>query len=130
MPVQRVCVSKANIFSALKAFNCIKISKRNELHYFEVFLGNGYCFMFLHCIIVWCLFSINIDSYIRHNGDTDNYLGFDAADSQTFVTGGVERLNITNTNATFYYDVLADRFVDRNNTAYFVNPADATSSAS
>ena len=79
--------------------------------------------------------SINIDSYIRHRGDTNNYLGFDAADSQTFVTGGVERLNITNALSTFFTpvtvqgDVQANRFVDRQSTGYFLNPADASLSA-
>ena len=79
--------------------------------------------------------SINIDSYIRHRGDTNNYFGFDAADSQTFVTNAVERLNITNANSTFTHDVIvqgdvqANRFVDRNSTGYFLNPADASLSA-
>jgi len=78
---------------------------------------------------------IDIDSYIRHRGDTNNYFGFDAADSQTFVTGGVERLNITDANSTFTHpvivqgDVQADRFVDRNATSYYTHPGDATTSA-
>ena len=78
---------------------------------------------------------IDIDSYIRHRGDTNNYFGFDAADSQTFVTGGVERLNITDANSTFSHpvivqgDVQADRFVDRNATGYFVHPGDTTLAA-
>ena len=78
---------------------------------------------------------IDIDSYIRHRGDTNNYFGFDGADSQTFVTNAVERLNITNANSTFTHDVIvqgdvqANRFVDRNSTGYFVNPADPSVSA-
>ena len=78
---------------------------------------------------------IDIDTYIRHRGDTNNYFGFDAADSQTFVTGGVERLNITDANSTFSHpvivqgDVQADRFVDRNATGYFVHPGDTTLAA-
>ena len=78
---------------------------------------------------------IDIDSYIRHRGDTNNYFGFDAADSQTFVTGGVERLNITDANSTFTHDVIvqgdvqANRFVDRNATGYFVHPGDTTLAA-
>ena len=79
--------------------------------------------------------SINIDSYIRHRGDTNTYLGFDGNDSITFVTGGTERVNITDTNTTFYQpvvvqgDIQADRFVDRQDTAYYLNPADASLSA-
>ena len=78
---------------------------------------------------------IRINDYIQHNGDVNNYFGFDAADSQTFVTGGVERLNITDANSTFTHDVIvqgdvqANRFVDRNSTGYFLNPADASLSA-
>ena len=78
---------------------------------------------------------IGLDDYISHNGDTNNYFGFDAADSQTFVTGGVERLNITDANSTFTHpvivqgDVQADRFVDRNATGYFVHPGDTTLAA-
>ena len=78
---------------------------------------------------------IDINDYIRHRGDTNNYFGFDAADSQTFVTGGAERLNITNANSTFTHpvivqgDVQADRFVDRNATGYFVHPGDTTLAA-
>jgi hypothetical protein len=73
---------------------------------------------------------IDIDSYIRHRGDTNTYLGFDANDSITFVTGGAERVNITDANTTFYQpvivqgDVTADRFVDRQSSSYYVNPAD------
>ena len=78
---------------------------------------------------------IDINDYIRHRGDVNTYLGFDAADSITFVTGGVERLNITDANSTFYQpvivqgDIQADRFVDRQNTNYYVNPADSSLSA-
>ena len=78
---------------------------------------------------------IDIDSYIRHRGDTNTYMGFDAADSITFVTGGAERVNITDSNTTFYQpvivqgDIQADRFVDRQNTSYYLNPADTSTAA-
>ena len=78
---------------------------------------------------------IDIDSYIRHRGDTNTYLGFDANDSITFVTGGAERVNITGANTTFFQpvivqgDIQADRFVDRQNNAYYVNPADTSLAA-
>ena len=78
---------------------------------------------------------IDINDYIRHRGDTNTFMGFDANDSITFHTGGAERLNITDGNSTFTHnvvvqgDVQANRFVDRNNTNYYVNPADGTLSA-
>jgi len=78
---------------------------------------------------------IGLDDYIAHNGDTNTYFGFDANDSITFFTGGSERLNITDANSTFYQtvvvegDIQADKFVDRQNTSYYVNPADASLSA-
>jgi len=78
---------------------------------------------------------IDIDSYIRHRGDTNTYLGFDANDSITFVTGGAERVNITDANTTFFQpvivqgDIQADRFVDRQNTGYYLNPADTSIAA-
>ena len=78
---------------------------------------------------------IDINDYIRHRGDTNTFMGFDANDSITFQTGGAERLNITDANSTFTHnvivqgDVQANRFVDRNNTNYYVNPADGTLSA-
>jgi hypothetical protein len=69
---------------------------------------------------------IDLDDYVRHNGDTDTYFGFDAADSYGVWTGGTARFSVNNTNATFYYDVQADRFVDRQNTAYYANPAQSS----
>ena len=67
---------------------------------------------------------IDLDDYVRHNGDTDTYFGFDAADSYGVWTGGSARFSVNNTNATFYYDVQADRFVDRGATGYFAHPGD------
>ena len=75
------------------------------------------------------LSALAIDTYMRHRGDTTTYLGFDAADSITFVTDNVERVNITNTNTTVFSDLLANRFVDRNDNAYYVDPANTTTSA-
>ena len=73
---------------------------------------------------------IDINDYIRHRGDTNTFMGFDANDSITFQTGGAERVNITDANTTFYQpitvqgDVIGDRFVDRQSNSYYVNPAD------
>ncbi len=72
---------------------------------------------------------VHIDDWIRHRGDTNTYLGFPANDQIEFTTGGGIRATITNTNATFNSDVLADRFVLRQDNSYYVNPADAALSA-
>ena len=69
---------------------------------------------------------IGIDDYISHNGDADTYIGFDAADQFGVWAGGSKRLNMTSSEATFNYDVRADRFVDRQNVAYFANPSDSS----
>ena len=42
---------------------------------------------------------LDIDENIRHNGDTNNYIGFPAADTFRVVTGGTERVRITSTGA-------------------------------
>ena len=42
---------------------------------------------------------IDVDGDIRHNGDTNTYVGFPAADTFRVVTGGTERLRITSTGA-------------------------------
>ena len=72
---------------------------------------------------------VHIDDWIRHRGDTNTYLGFPAADTIELTTGGGIRATINNTNATFNYDVLANRFVDRNSTGYYLDPANGTLSA-
>ena len=78
---------------------------------------------------------IDIDSYVRHRGDTDTYIGYPGNDSFRVVTGNVSRLDINNTNSTFHQpvivegDIQADRFVDRNATGYFVHPGDTTLAA-
>ena len=41
---------------------------------------------------------IYIDGNIYHNGDTDTYIGFHAADQWRVVTGGVERLEVNNSD--------------------------------
>ena len=78
---------------------------------------------------------IDIDTYIKHRGDTDTYMGFPGNDSFRVVTGSNARLDINNSLSTFYTpvtvqgDVQADRFVDRNATGYFVHPGDTTLAA-
>ena len=72
---------------------------------------------------------IDIDDYVRHNGDTDTYIGFDAVDNFGVWTNNVNRLRITNTNSTFSHDLLAPRFVDSGDNNYYVDPANASLSA-
>jgi hypothetical protein len=69
---------------------------------------------------------IDLDDYIRHNGDTDTYMGFSAGDTIDFYAGGSQRARINSTVSTFYSDIQADRFVDRQDTNYFANPADSS----
>ena len=66
---------------------------------------------------------IDIDDYIRHNGDTDNYFGFAANDTFRVFTGGTQRLNIDNDSADFSVSVYAPRYYDSDNTAYYTDPA-------
>lgn len=62
---------------------------------------------------------IDIDDYIRHNGDTDNYFGFAANDTFRVFTGNAQRLNIDNDSADFAVNVYAPIFYDSDNNAYF-----------
>jgi hypothetical protein len=63
--------------------------------------------------------TLDIDDYIRHRGDLNTYMGFDAADGMTFVTGGTERFNLDNDSADFSVNVYAPRYYDSNNNDYF-----------
>lgn len=62
---------------------------------------------------------IDIDDYIRHNGDTDNYFGFAANDTFRVFTGNTQRLNIDNDSADFAVNVYAPIFYDSGNNAYY-----------
>jgi hypothetical protein len=73
--------------------------------------------------------SINIDDYIRHRGDTDTYMGFDAADTWGVWTAGTRRLTSNATALTSSAEVRAPRFVDSDNTSYYIDPANASLSA-
>ena len=48
--------------------------------------------------------ALHIPEYIYHSGDTNTYIRF-TADTQTFTTGGTDRLTLTNTTSTFAGDV-------------------------
>ena len=66
---------------------------------------------------------IDINDYIRHNGDTDNYFGFAANDTFRVFTGGTQRLNIDNNSADFAVNVYAPRYYDSDNGNYYLDPA-------
>ena len=66
--------------------------------------------------------NLRINNVIYHNGDIDTNFGFTATDEFKVFTGGTERLSIDNTNATFSYNVEADRFVDKDATGYYAEP--------
>jgi hypothetical protein len=70
--------------------------------------------------------TIDLEGQIRHNGDTDTYIGFNAADSFEVRTGGSARLTVTNSAVTATQDFIGPRFVDSNNNAYFADPASAS----
>lgn len=72
---------------------------------------------------------IDIDDYIRHRGDLDTYMGFDAADTWGVWTNGVRRLTSNATAFTSGLEVRAPRFVDSNDINYYVDPANASLSA-
>jgi hypothetical protein len=48
-----------------------------------------------------------IPSYIRHSGDSNTLIGFNASDQFIVQTGGTHRLTINNTNATFAGSITA-----------------------
>ena len=65
---------------------------------------------------------IELDDYIIHKGDTNNYFGFDAADQQVFYTGGTRRAVINNTYAQIDHEIRAPIFKDSADTDYSWNP--------
>jgi len=66
---------------------------------------------------------IDIDDYIRHNGDADTYFGFSAAGIYKLFINNTERLNIDDNSADFNLDVYAPRYYDSGNNAYYLDPA-------
>jgi len=72
---------------------------------------------------------IDIDDYIRHRGDTNTYMGFDAADNWGVWTNGANRLRVTNSAVTGTVDFVAPRFVDSSDNSYYIDPANASLSA-
>ena len=72
---------------------------------------------------------IDINDYIRHRGDTDTYMGFDANDSWGVWTNGTRRLTSNSTAFTSGLEVRAPKFVDSDNTSYYIDPANASLSA-
>lgn len=75
--------------------------------------------------------SIYLEGIIYHNGDTNTYIQFHAADQFRVVTGGTERLEVNNTRTLVNRlyadtDIRSPIFYDRNNTSYYIH-GDSTS---
>ena len=66
---------------------------------------------------------IELDDYIQHKGDTNNYFGFGATDTFRVWTNAVQRLNVDNDSADFSVDVIAPKFVDSSDADYFLLPS-------
>ena len=66
---------------------------------------------------------IDIDSYVRHKGNTNTYMGFPANNRQAFVTNGTERFGIQDTRADFSVNVYAPRYYDSGDNNYYLDPA-------
>ena len=66
---------------------------------------------------------IDLDDYIRHNGDTNTYMGFSANDTIVLATGGTARLTATDTSVTASVNVVAPRFVDASDSGFYADPA-------
>ena len=65
---------------------------------------------------------IGLDDYIVHNGDTNTYMGFPGADQITFVTGGTQRLYVTDSQVEASVDIYAPKFVDLDDPTYYADP--------
>ena len=63
--------------------------------------------------------NIDLEGSIRHNGDTNTYINFPAADTFAVVTGGTGRLSIDTDSADFSVNVYAPRYYDSNNNIYY-----------
>ena len=64
---------------------------------------------------------IDLNDYIRHNGDTNSYFGFSANDTFRIFTGGTQRVNIDNDSANFAQNVYAPTYYDSNTPTYYGN---------
>ena len=76
-------------------------------------------FVFSKLILKLVMNNINIDDYVRHNGDTDTYIGFDAVDNFGVWTNSANRLRIDNDSADFAVNVYAPSYYDSNNPSYY-----------
>ena len=65
---------------------------------------------------------IDLDDYIRHNGDTNTYFGFSANDTYVVNTNGTNKLSIDTDSADFSVNVYAPRYYDSDSTGYYLDP--------
>ena len=66
---------------------------------------------------------IDLDDYIRHNGDNDTYFGFSGNDIFKVFVGGTQKVNIDSDSIDFSQNVYAPAYYDSNNNAYYLDPA-------
>ena len=66
---------------------------------------------------------INIDDWIRHNGNVDAYFGFAGNNNFKLFTNGTERFNVDANSADFSVNVYAPRYYDSNDNFYYTDPA-------
>jgi len=69
---------------------------------------------------------IDIDDFIRHNGDTNTYFGFSAADTFRIFTGGSQRVNVDNNSVDFSVNdtgtnAYRNIYYDNNDTAFYID---------
>jgi hypothetical protein len=67
---------------------------------------------------------IGLDSYLRHNGDTDTFFGFSANDEIKFRTTGVDRLTIASTGAATFSSLGTGTVYSNGGTLTNTNPSD------
>ena len=65
---------------------------------------------------------VSLVGQIIHDGDTDTYLDFNAADSFQVVTGGTARLTVANTAVTTAVELVAPKLVDAEDPNFYLDP--------
>jgi len=66
---------------------------------------------------------IDINDYIRHNGDLNTYMGFGGNDQWRVTTNNAIRILTTDAKTEITPEVHSYKFVDIDNDAYFIEPA-------
>ena len=67
--------------------------------------------------------NIDLEGALRHNGETNTLINFPASDQVGFTLGGAQQGLMTTASFQYTGDVIADKFIDRNDNAFFLDPA-------